>query len=85
MHLKELPNIAKRYFGRLLILFTIVALVTAFGSRVVLGPNLMTQQSTTPHNPNEKATTPAATPSTPEKTPAPAHTPEVKKASDQKN
>ena len=45
----------------------------------------MTQQSTTPHNPNEKATTPAATPSTPEKTPAPVHTPEVKKASDQKN
>jgi len=45
----------------------------------------MTQQSNTPHNPNEKATTPAATPSTPEKTPAPAHTPEVKKASDQKN
>jgi hypothetical protein len=49
------------------------------------GVNLMTQQSTTPNNPNEKATTPAATPSTPEKTPAPAHTPEVKKASDQKN
>jgi HlyD family secretion protein len=40
MHLKELPNIAKRYFGRLLILFTIVALVTAFGSRVVLGPKI---------------------------------------------
>ena len=40
MHLKELPNIAKQYFGRLLILFTIVALVTAFGSRVVLGPKI---------------------------------------------
>ena len=40
MHLKELPNIAKRYFGRILILFTIVALVTAFGSRVVLGPKI---------------------------------------------
>ena len=37
MHLKELPNIAKQYFGRLLILFTIVALVTSFGSRVVPG------------------------------------------------
>ena len=40
MHLKELPNIAKRYFGRLLILFTIIALVTIFGSRVVLGPKI---------------------------------------------
>ncbi len=40
MHLKELPNIAKRYFGRLLLLFTIVALVATFGSRVVLGPRI---------------------------------------------
>jgi HlyD family secretion protein len=40
MHLKEQPNIAKRYFGRLLILFTIIALVTIFGSRVVLGPKI---------------------------------------------
>ena len=40
MHLKELPNIAKRYFGRLLILFTIIALVTTFGSRIVLGPKI---------------------------------------------
>lgn len=40
MHLKELPNIAKRYFGRLLILFAIVALVTTFGSRVALGPKI---------------------------------------------
>ena len=40
MHLKELANRVKPYFGRILLLFTAIGLITAFGSRVVLGPRI---------------------------------------------
>lgn len=40
MQLKELTTIAKNYFGRILILFTVIGLITAFGPRLVLGPQI---------------------------------------------
>jgi len=40
MQVKELSTLAKHYFGRILILFTVIGLITAFGPRVVLGPRI---------------------------------------------
>ena len=40
MPLKELTTLAKHYFGRILILFTVFGLITAFGPRLVLGPQI---------------------------------------------